>query len=243
MEKFDGLLETATKLDGGIPRDGEEVGGVDVVVGAYGVGTTACADEGVVAGVGAKDFGNVVVDAAEDAAGVGDAAVDVTEGAAGVHDAAVVVAIVVEAEVVEAVGEGELVASASSGVGDARKDGKAEDADDPVAEALNAAGEVGGASDEVDEGARAAVADAVVAGALLIRASASSILRNIRSIRLERASMAADSEFMAVEGVEAMALDLVERKVGLGKKMGREEQGFDTNCYGPRLPNHNSKNT
>ena len=64
-------------------------------------------------------------------------------------------------------------------VGDARKDGKAEDADDPVAEALSAAGEVKGASDEVDEGARAAVADAAVAGALLIRASASSILRNI----------------------------------------------------------------
>ena len=105
MEKFDGLLETATKLDGGIPWDGEEVGGVDVVVGAYGVGTTAVAraDEGV----GAKDFGNVVVDAAEDAAGVGDAAVDVTKGAAGVRDAAVVVAIVVGAEVVEAIGEGE----------------------------------------------------------------------------------------------------------------------------------------
>ena len=245
MEKFDSLLETATKLDGGIPRDGEEVGGVDVVVGAYGVGTMAVAraDEGVVAGVGAKDFGNVVVDAAEDAAGVGDAIVDVTEGAAGVRDAAVVVAIVVGAEVVEAIGEGELVASAASGVGDAREDGKAEDADDPIAEASSAAGEVGDASDEVDEGACAAVADATIVGALLIRASASSILRNIRFIRLERASMAADSESVAVEGVEAMALDLVEMKVGLAGKMGREEQGFDTNCYGPRPPNHNSKNT
>ena len=222
MEKFDGLLKTATKLDGGIPRDGEEVGGVDVVVGAYGVGTTAVArtDEGV----GAKDFGNVVVDAAEDAAGVGDTAADVTEGAAGVHDAAVVVAIVVEAEVVEAVGEGELVASAASGVGDAREDGKAEDADDPIAEASSAAGEVGDALDQVDEGACAAVADATIVGALLIRASASSILRNIRSIRLERASMAADSESVAVEGVEAMALDLVEMKVGLGKKWAEKNK-------------------
>ena len=67
------------------------VGGVDAVVGAYGVGTTAVAraDEGVVAGVGAKDFGEVVVDAAEGAAGVG--------GAAGV------VAVVVGVEVAEAV--------------------------------------------------------------------------------------------------------------------------------------------
>ena len=149
---------------------------------------------------------------------MGDGVVDVAEGAAGVRDAAGVVAIVVGAEVVEAVGEGELVASAASGVGDAREDGKAEDADDPVAEASSVAGEVGGASDKVDEGARATVVDAVVAGALLIRASASSILRNIRSIRLERASMAADSESVVVEGVEAMALDPVERKVGLGKK-------------------------
>ena len=115
-------------------------------------------------------------------------------------------------------------------VGDARKDGKAEDADDPVAEALSAAGEVKGASDEVDEGARAAVADAVVAGALPIRASASSILRDIRSIRLKRASMLADSESVAVEGVEAMALDPVEK--GLGKKMGREEQGSDYQLLG-----------
>ena len=107
----------------------------------------------------ARDFGEVVADAAEDAAGTGGATVDVAEGAAGVGDAADVVAIVVGAEVVEAVGEGELVASAASGVGDAREDGKAEDADDPVAEASSAAGEGGGASDEVDEGARAAVAD------------------------------------------------------------------------------------
>jgi len=187
---------------------------------AYGVGTTARADEGVVAGVGAKEFGEVVVAAAEDAAGVGGVSVDVAEGAAGGRDAAGVVAIVVGAEVVEAVGEG-----AATGVGDARKDGKAEDADDPVAEASSVAGEVGGASDEVDEGARAAVADAAIAGVLLIRASASSILHNIRSIRLERASMAADSESVAVKGVEAMALDPVERKVGLGGGMGREEQG------------------
>ena len=123
------------------------------------------ADEGVVVGVGAKDFGNVVVDAAEDAAGVGNAAVNVTEGAAGVRDAAVVVAIVVGAEVVEAVGEGELVASAASGVGDARENGKAEDADDPVVEASSAAGEVGDTSDEVDEGACAAVVDATIVGA------------------------------------------------------------------------------
>ena len=163
----------------------------------------ACADEGVVSGVGAKDFS--------------EAAMDVAEGAAGVGDAAGVVAIVVGAEVAEADAEGELVASAASGVGDALKDGTADDADDPVIEASSTTGEVGGASDEVDEGARAAVADAVVAGALLIRASASSILRNIRSIRLERASMAADSESVAVKGVEAMALDPVERKVGLGE--------------------------
>ena len=201
------------------------------------------ADEWVMARVGAKDFGEVVVDAAEDAAGVGDATVDVTEGAAGVRDAAVVVAIVVGAEVVEAVGEGELVASAASGVGDAREDGKAEDADDPIAEASSAAGEVGDASDEVDEGACAAVADATIVGALLIRASASSILRNIRSIRLERASMAADSESVAVEGVEAMALDLVERKVGLGKKWVEKNKALITNCYEPSPPNHNSKNT
>ena len=170
------------------------------------------ADEWVMARVGAKDFGEVVVDAAEDTLDVGGAAVDVAEGAAGVGDAAGVVAIVVGAEVVEAVGEGELVASAASGVGDAREDGKDEDDDDPVAEASSAVGEVGGASDEVDEGA-----DAAVAGALLIRASAFSILRNIQSIRLERASMSSDSEFGAVEGVEAMALDPVERKVGLGE--------------------------
>ena len=81
------------------------VGGVDAVVGAYGVGTTAVAraDEGVVAGVGAKDFGEVVVDAAEDAAGLGGAAVDAAEGAAGVGGAAGVVAVVVGAEVAEAV--------------------------------------------------------------------------------------------------------------------------------------------
>ena len=176
------------------------------------------ADEGVVAGVGAKDFSEVVVDAAEDAPGVGGAAMDVAEGAAGVGDAAGVVAIVVGAEVAKADAEGELVASAASGVGDALEDGTADDADDPVIEASSTTGEVGGASDEVDEGARAAVADAAVAGALLIRASASSILRNIRSIRLEMASMAADSESVAVKGVEAMALDPVERKVGLGGK-------------------------
>jgi len=66
------------------------VGGVDAVAGAYGAGTMAIAraDEGVVAGVGARDFGDVVVGAAEDAAGVG--------------DAAGVVAIVVGAEVAEA---------------------------------------------------------------------------------------------------------------------------------------------
>jgi len=199
------------------------------------------ADEWVMARVGAKDFGEVVVDAAEDTLGVGGAAVDVAEGAAGVGDAAGVVAIVVGAEVVEAVGEGELVASASSGVGDARKDGKAEDADDPVAEALNAAGEVGDTSDEVDEGACAAVADAMIVGALLIRASASSILRNIRSIRLERASMAADSESVVVEGVEAMALDPVEK--GLGKKWVEKNKALITNCYEPSPPNHNSKST
>jgi len=80
------------------------VGGVDAVAGAYGAGTMAIAraDEGVVAGVGARDFGEVVVGAAEDAAGVGGAAVDVVEGAAGVGDAAGVVAIVVGAEVAEA---------------------------------------------------------------------------------------------------------------------------------------------
>jgi len=80
------------------------VGGVDAVAGAYGTGTMAIAraDEGVVAGVGARDFGDVVVGAAEDAAGVGGAAVDVVEGAAGVGDAAGVVAIVVGAEVAEA---------------------------------------------------------------------------------------------------------------------------------------------
>ena len=80
------------------------VGGVDAVAGAYGAGTMAIAraDDGVVAGVGARDFGDVVVGAAEDAAGVGGAAVDVVEGAAGVGDAAGVVAIVVGAEVAEA---------------------------------------------------------------------------------------------------------------------------------------------
>ena len=71
------------------------------------------------------------------------------------------------------------MASTSNGVGDAHEDGKAEGADDPGVEASNTAGEVGGASDEVDEGTRAAVADTTIAGALLIRASASSILRNI----------------------------------------------------------------
>jgi len=39
--------------------------------------------------------------------------------------------------------------------------------------------------------------------------------------------MAADSESMVVEGVEALALDPVERIVGLGGKMGREEQRSD----------------
>ena len=65
------------------------VGGVDAVAGAYGAGTMAIAraDEGVVAGVGARDFGEVVVDAAEGAAGVGGAAVDMAKGAAGVGDA------------------------------------------------------------------------------------------------------------------------------------------------------------
>ena len=212
-------------------------------VGAYGVGTTGRADEGVVAGVGAKEFGEVVVAATEDAAGVGGVSVDVAEGAAGGRDAAGVVAIVVGAEVVEAVGEGELVASAASGVGDAREDGKAEDADDPIAEASSAAGEVGDTSDEVDEGACAAVADAMIVGALLIRASASSILRNIRSIRLERASMAADSESVAVKGVEAMALDPVERKVGLGGKWVEKNKALITNCYEASPPNHNSKST
>ena len=114
------------------------------------------ADEGVVASVGAKDFSEVVVDAAEDAPGVGGAAMDVAEGAAGVGDAAGVVAIVVGAEVAEVDAEGELVVSAASGVGDAREDGTADDADDPVTEASSTTGEVGGASDEVDEGARAA---------------------------------------------------------------------------------------
>jgi len=227
-----------TARDGGSGSRTEIATAVVGGVGAYGVGTTARADEGVVAGVGAKEFGEVVVAAAEDAAGVGGVSVDVAEGAAGGRDAAGVVAIVVGAEVVEAVGEG-----AATGVGDAREDGKAEDADDPVAEASSVAGEVGGASDEVDEGARAAVADAAVAGALLIRASASSILRNIRSIRLERASMAEDSESVAVKGVEAMALDPVERKVGLGGKWVEKNKALITNCYEPSPPNHNSKST
>ena len=80
------------------------VGGVDAVAGAYGTGTMAIAraNEGVVAGVGARDFGEVVVDAAEGADGVGGAAVDMAEGAAGVGDAVGVVAIVVGAEVAEA---------------------------------------------------------------------------------------------------------------------------------------------
>ena len=81
------------------------VGGVDAVVGAYGVGTTAVAraDEGVVAGVGAKDFGEVVVDAAEDAAVVGGAAVDAAKGAAGMGGAAGVMAVIVGVEVTKTV--------------------------------------------------------------------------------------------------------------------------------------------
>ena len=75
-----------------------EVGveGTDAVPEDGGVETpitvVACGDEGVVAGFGVKDFGEVVVDATEDAAGVGGAAVD----------AAGVVASMVGAEVAEA---------------------------------------------------------------------------------------------------------------------------------------------
>jgi hypothetical protein len=81
------------------------VGGVDAIVSAYGVSTTAvaCADEGVVAGVGAKDFGEVVVDLAKDAAVMGGATVDAADGAAGVGGATGVMAVVVGVEVTEVV--------------------------------------------------------------------------------------------------------------------------------------------
>ena len=55
--------------------------------------------------------------------------------------------------------------------------------------------------------------------------------------------MAADSESMVVEGVEALALDPVERKVGLGGKWVEKNKALITNCYEPSPPNHNSKST